>query len=92
MAIKFIKSLQGAYKEIICMVLVNSDLLNYTEFHLLTNFFDRAQLEEVCDGDFTFQVLEIFTLVDEVVSQVKIELWPTNHHRITTELSVDWFH
>jgi len=62
-SIELEKSGVGAHKEVISVVLMSTDLLNDSVFHLLAVSLNRALLEELSDWNFSFELLQLFALV-----------------------------
>ena len=63
-AIKLEKGGVCTHKEVVCVVFVCADLINYSVLHLLPVRLHWTLLQELCDWDFAFQPLQLLTLVN----------------------------
>jgi hypothetical protein len=62
-SIELEKSGVGADEEVVGVILVGTNLLDDSVFHLLTVSLDRALLKELRDRNFSLQLLQLFALV-----------------------------
>lgn len=92
MAVKHLELLERAHEKVGSMVLVRADLLDDAELHLLTALVHRGFLKELSAGDLSFELLQLFAVVHQEVTQILGELWPADDDRIGRKLFVDRLH